>query len=179
MQPIKHVEQWHDIKGYEGLYRISSLGRIATTRRQGTTGMPLKPVLQPHGYFTVMLCKRGKTHKEYVHRLVANAFLGEHEGLVVNHKDECKTNNDVSNLEWITLKENTEYGTSIYRNAVKRRSNHAAKIVQLDDKGTVVATYKFLKDAAAAVGGAPINISRAARHIRNRISAYGYQWRYE
>lgn len=185
MQPIKHAttinrtKNWRDVAGYEGLYKVSSDGEVSTTRRQGTTGENLKPVLQPHGYLTVMLCKHGKRHKEYVHRLVANSFLGEHPQMVVNHKDEDKQNNAIENLEWVTNEENLDYGNALYKNAVARRMGRAKYVVQLDLGGNEVARYRFLKDAAASVNGVPINISRAARHIMNRVVAYGYKWRYE
>lgn len=177
MQPIK--PEWREVAGYEGLYWVSDAGQVATMRRQGTTGAPLKPILQKHGYLTVMLSKDGRTHKEYVHRLVANTFLGKHPGMVVNHKDECKTNNHLSNLEWITNEQNLAYGHAMYNDAVARRYRNAKVLVQLDMSGKEVATYMFLKDAAKAVNGAAINISRAARHVRNRVTAYGYKWRYE
>ena len=110
-------EQWRDVIGFEGLYQVSnygnvkSLGRFRKTHHNGKakiSGKPLNAVIGSHGYYVVNLC--GKVH--CVHRLVADAFIDNPLKLrCVNHKDETRTNNNVSNLEWCTHKENSNYGT--------------------------------------------------------------------
>jgi hypothetical protein len=97
-----NVEVFRSVDGYEN-YAVSSFGRVKNTK----TGRILKAGLDSHGYLTVNLCEDGvvKTHR--IHRLVANAFLDNPDDkLCVDHKDNNKTNNHISNLRFATLKEN-------------------------------------------------------------------------
>ena len=101
------MEHWKDIEGYEELYQVSDLGRIKTKK-----GLIRKPTLNKNGYLYVNLRKDGKTHNIPVHRLVAIAFIeGQAPELTVNHKNEDKTDNRAENLEWLTRRENLNYGT--------------------------------------------------------------------
>lgn len=101
-------EIWKDIEGYEGLYQVNNLGRV----KRVTTGRVLKGMKDKCGYLTVDLYKNGSKSKKKIHRLVAQAFISNPESKPqVNHIDENKTNNMISNLEWSTAKENTNYGT--------------------------------------------------------------------
>ena len=127
------MEIWKDIENYEGLYQVSNLGRVKSLerdvyRQNGTFhyhagGKILAPVLDRGGYQYVHLSKNGRVKKESVHRLVAMAFLPNPENKrQVNHKNEVKTDNTVSNLEWCTSKYNNNYGTKIERGIQNRRS---------------------------------------------------------
>lgn len=99
-------EIWKDIDGYDGLYKVSNLGRIMSFHR-GKTKLLSLTNKNEKGYLKLTLCKNGKQKTYKVHRLVANAFLpNENEYNELNHKDGNKLNNCVSNLEWITHKEN-------------------------------------------------------------------------
>lgn len=111
-------EQWRDIEGYQGRYQVSSFGRVKTMPRcwlTPTNEICIKEkvlTLQPHyrGYLFVHLYDEVERKKFFVHRLVAFAFLENPEGKeVVNHKDRDKTNNKLSNLEWLTFAENTAH----------------------------------------------------------------------
>ena len=105
-------EIWKDIKDYEGLYQVSNLGRV----KRITTGRVLKPLKHANGYLMVKLSKNSIVYTKTVHRLVAEAFIPnpEHKS-EINHIDETKTNNNVSNLEWMTRKENINHGTRTER----------------------------------------------------------------
>lgn len=114
------IEIWKDIKGYEGIYQISNLGRIKALDRLVTTGKEYpkfqhKPerilrINQCTKYEQVILCKNGKTKAYLVHRLVSQAFIPNPNNFpCVNHKDENPRNNCVDNLEWCTYKYNNEY----------------------------------------------------------------------
>ena len=113
------MEIWRDIKGYEGLYQVSNLGRIKSLEKiinanfkYGNTHnykeKILKPFKETRGYLKVRLYKNGVAKNYKVHRLVANAFLGEN-NLTVNHIDKNKENNKLENLEYMTNKNNTRY----------------------------------------------------------------------
>lgn len=96
------MEIWKDIKGYEGYYQISSMGKVKNLN----TGKILIGDKNRIGYRRVTLYTPIQK-RFFVHRLVAFHFVeGYCEGLVVNHKDGNKTNNSAENLEWVTKSEN-------------------------------------------------------------------------
>lgn len=100
------TETWRTIKGFEGKYSVSNLGSVRNDRFNRT----LKPTFNTRGYLHVCIYKNKIRKCERVHCLVAQAFLGERpSGLDINHKDLIKTNNRVSNLEYITRRENIRH----------------------------------------------------------------------
>ncbi len=99
------------IKGFEN-YTISDKGEVFSIVRKKT----ISPFLHRKGYPMVTLCQNGKKRNLYVHRLVAEAFIPNPENKpTINHKNENKLINEVSNLEWLTVEENNAYGTRIQR----------------------------------------------------------------
>lgn len=102
-------EIWRDCKGYEGKYQVSSEGRVWSVKGQKY----LNGTIATSGYVYIhMTAENGKRKKERLHRLVAIAFLDNPNNYPqVNHKDENKLNNAVSNLEWCSAKYNCNYGT--------------------------------------------------------------------
>ena len=116
-------EIWKDVKGYEGRYQISNLGRFKSFAQDTKNGKIKIGNLNFNGYL-VMLLYDGMGNKKWypVHRLVASAFIPNPEGFdQVNHKDEVKTNNRVENLEWCTNDYNIHYGTGLARAAEANR----------------------------------------------------------
>lgn len=106
------MEEWKDIIGYEGLYKISNKGRVWSC----TYNRTLKPSTEKSGYKKIVLSKEGKLKTYRIHRLVALAFLKPVKNKeIVNHIDENKSNNYFLNLEWCTYKENMNHGTCIKR----------------------------------------------------------------
>ena len=123
------IEEWRPIEGYEGLYEVSSYGRVRSLDRYVKNGCSyrlhkgkvLSLLKGEYGYLQVNLHCNGKMYKKYVHRLVAETFLPNPDNLPeVNHKDEDKSNNRVDNLEWCNRKYNLSYGTRLerYRNTM-------------------------------------------------------------
>lgn len=113
------IERWVDIKGYENMYQISNLGRIKSLQRETRNRNGkyiieekiMKPMVATNGYLIACLWKNNKQKKIVIHRLVAEAFIPNHNNYnEVNHKDEDKTNNKVDNLEWCSHKYNMNYG---------------------------------------------------------------------
>ena len=101
------MEEWKNVIGYEGLYEVSNIGNVKNVRRNTL----LKLSKTNDGYIQVSLYKNGIRTGLRVHRLVAEAFLPNPDGLpLVNHKNEDKSDNSVENLEWCTAKYNTNYG---------------------------------------------------------------------
>ena len=111
----KMKETWRDIKGYEGLYKVSNFGKIKSFYKNGKTKI-LKPVPNFKGYERVTLCNRRGNKTIYsVHRLVALAFI-ENPLLKpeINHINGNKRDNRISNLEWVTGKENCLHRSLLY-----------------------------------------------------------------
>lgn len=122
------MEEWRDIKGFEGLYQVSNLGNVKSIPRKIWNGKGfflskeklVKQVLNHKGYQMVQLWNSNHFKSIAVHRLVSEAFIPNPANLPqVNHKDEDKKNNKISNLEWCTGKYNINYGTAKNRIAEK------------------------------------------------------------
>lgn len=113
------MENWKDIPNYEGIYKISSMGRIKSLAREKITrhGTPvklkeiiLKTRLSRTGYVLITLTKKSVAKTFSVHRLVGECFLPIIKGkYCLNHKNAIKHDNRVENLEWCTRKENQKH----------------------------------------------------------------------
>lgn len=118
-----------DIKGYEGLYAVTSCGKVWSYKSKKF----LKPYSNGHGYLIVRLCKNGEQRQFQVHRLVAEAYLQNSNNLPqVNHKDEVKTHNWINNLEWCDTKYNIVYSQAkkikcVETNQIFESQNAAAR----------------------------------------------------
>ena len=150
-------EIWKDVVGYEGLYQVSNMGRVKSfcqsTKFHKQKEFILKPSLINSGYEVVTLYSKEKRKKFQIHRLVATAFIPNPDNLpCVNHKDENKVNNCVSNLEWCTYQYNNNYGTARIRTAETK----ATPIVQKTLDGKLLATYQ-----SAIIASQLLNINYA------------------
>ena len=118
-----HGEKWADIEGYEGIYEISSLGRVkhlpttvltisyhgdvVSTRK--TESYIVKQCDNAQHYKVVGLVKGSSVNSIAVHRLLAQAFLPKLPGQTeVHHKDRDRSNNSLSNLQWVTPEEHDD-----------------------------------------------------------------------
>ena len=125
-------ERWKDIDGYDGMYQVSDLGRVRSLKF-GKTRL-LRPGKTKDCYFIVQLWRNGQGKVLLVHRLVAQAFIpnDDETKIYINHRDECKQNNKVSNLEWCTAQYNLTYNDIHHRR--KSRKPVRDKIKDLYDK---------------------------------------------
>jgi hypothetical protein len=154
-----------DVLGYEGLYQVDTEGNVFNRH-----GRKMKPCKQNRGYLILGLHKDNKTQVHTVHRLVAETFLGvAPKGYEINHKDGDKTNNRVSNLEWVTHAENMEHAFT----TGKRRYT---PIDMFSLTGEYIRTFKSLTLAAKFIGASKSQICECAQGIVR--SAHGYVWRY-
>lgn len=192
-------EEWRDIKEYEGFYQVSNLGRVRSIDRlalnkYGVRNKPLKGKILAQrtkdGYKIVHLSVDGVDKNEQVHRLVAKAFIPNPNNLpCVNHKDEVKSNNVVTNLEWCTIEYNNTYGTMQERGAKKRLGKkmpregvdkmalkHKKKIGAFKD-GKLIECYDSAADAARC--NPNYNYVSISACCNGRIKTYrGFEWKF-
>ena len=174
-------EVWRDVHGYEGLYKVSDKGNIYSVRRLNSRGYKcggrvLTPTYNENGYLIIGLCKNGIKKSKRVHRLVAEAFVPNHNSyLEINHKDENKTNNNVENLEWCTREYNMNHGT---RNA-RASQTQSKKVKAVNVESGEVLIFISVREAGNK-GYDQGNVSRACRGIYYGGNLYrGYEWYYE
>lgn len=174
-------EVWKDITGYEGYYQVSNLGRVRSVDRmvkgkkenlRFVKGRILQPNLS-EGYLMVGLCKSGRQSTIRVHRLVAEAFIPNPENKrTVNHIDENKLNNTITNLEWATDKENCGHGNRTVKSSVGRYK----PVEQLSLDGRPIKVYEGIKLASENTGIPQSKIVDVLKGRRTQTK--GYKWRY-
>lgn len=133
------VGEWKDIRGYEGIYKISDSGKVV--RIKGSQEHPMK-IWNNGRYMEVRLSKDGKSTHFTLHKLLAVHFIPNPDNLpFVNHIDENKLNNSINNLEWCTQVYNTDYGEGI-----KRRVQSRHPIIVLDELSGIETAYPTIRD---------------------------------
>ena len=178
-------EVFKDVKGFEGLYKVSNKGEVKSVKRVVNHGnfdterkikeRIIKPWDDGRGYNCVSLSKDGKVYNKRVHRLVLEAFVeNEFDKPTVNHINENRKDNRLENLEWATYEENNNHGGHNAR--VSKTLSKA--VVQLNENGEKIAEFSSTKEAGIATGINPVNIQSCLVHT-NRILAGGYKWRYK
>ena len=199
-------EIWKDIVGYEGQYQVSNLGnvrsldRIVPTRCDLTRiqyGRIMNKTKTRFGYERVVFCDGNRNHKEkafLVHRLVAEAFIpNPHNKPQVNHIDSNRQNNCVTNLEWVTAKENSEHCIRVGRFKTRKGKklseeqrwkkqegcrDKAKRVIQMSKDGDYIAEYRSAADASEILFGKKIShIASCCRGTRNFCG--GYRWKYK
>ena len=183
------MENWKPVKGYEGFYEVSDLGRVRRVDRMVNTGIKhstqklwrgrvLKTRIKRTGYFTVDLSKNNKVKTVSVHRLVAEAFLPKREGdTEVNHINLNKQDNRVSNLEWCTREENRDHA---HRNG--RFVGLNKKPIRCVNTGMVFeSSYQAAEWVNRTVRQGSGQVRAMACKIRSCVTgaqhtAYGFKW---
>lgn len=193
-------EIWKDIKGYEGLYQISTNGRVKSLLKVTKFGnrlkvneeMILKPALGKRGYYVVSLNHNGKSKTFTIHRLIAEAFIPNPlNKKFIDHINTIKTDNRIENLRWVTSKENSnniltlkhssestskKWEDGCYNN---RNNIHYRKVQQFDKEGNLIATYDSIIEASEITGVERSSISAVCLGTNpKRHTAGGYIWKH-
>lgn len=176
-------EAWLPIDGYEGYYEVSNLGRVRSLPRvvtmsngvkRKTAGKILTLVRYGNGYQAVRLTRNNVPDSRSVHRLVAEAFIPNDEGLPeVNHKDENKHNNRADNLEWCDRRYNNTYGTAKIRAAVTSGKPVLQK--SLED-GHIINAWATEGLAATFTGATQSGISMCCRGETKSSGGFAWEW---
>lgn len=161
---MKDFTEMRPIPEYEDRYAATKDGRIWSYRRKKF----LSPCVDKDGYLKVILYN-GKRKSIAVHRLILMAWdpVDDMNNLQVNHKDENKANNTLDNLEWMTCKENINYGTGIQRGHQKRCNK-----IKCVETGMI---FESQKDVASFLGHK--SSSNISQHLRGKQKTCGgYHW---
>jgi len=164
-------EVWKDIKGYEGLYQVSNLGRV-----RNADGHVHTPKKHNKGYYHVHLSDgHDKIKAKLVHRLVAEAFIPNPNNYpCVNHINEHKTDNRAENLEWCTHSVNMLKHFEICPRKVSLK--HNCLIEQIDKEGNLVRTWSNIAEVHREMGYHNTSLKECCEGKRHK--AYGYKWHY-
>lgn len=165
------LEIWKDIENYPD-YQVSNYGNVKSLKF-GKERI-LKLGKNKDGYYVVYLCKNSKDKKHRVHRLIAQAFLTNPNNLpCVNHKDENKENNCISNLEFCTQEYNANYGT---RNERISKTN-SKPILQLSKSGNII--LRKWGSAVQASNQLNIDCGSIGKCCKGKLKVVGgYRWMY-
>lgn len=161
-------ENWRDVLGFEELYQVSSFGNVRTIKK-GEAEMSQQE--NRNGYMTVHLRDKGVERRAMVHRLVAEAFIPNPDGLRdVNHKNGDKSDNRVENLEWVSHSDNMTH-------SFRELGQNVRHIVQLDLDNNFIERWNSIVEASEATGICRTDIGECCRG--NRKHTKGYKWKYE
>ena len=159
---------YEDIKGYEGIYRISSDGKVFSTKGIKTVE------ISNNGYARVNLFKNGKGKHYSIHRLVASAFIPNPLNLeMVNHKDGNKINNAICNLEWWNANYNMKHA---YEHCLIHPKT--TKVIQYTLDFKKVKEWDSIAEACEILGLNHANVVTVCKQNTNRKQTGGYIWRY-
>ena len=182
-------EIWKDIKGYEGLYQVSNLGRVKSLEKLSRNGHRLKEKILSGGkcfeYRSVQLIKEDEMKNIAIHRLVAQAFIPNPFGYnEINHKDENKLNNCVNNLEWCDHSYNI---TQCYRKGKLHDKVHIP-VHQFDLSGNYIKSFDSIYDASKEIGVSVQHIKDVCNKVKRKDhngylytyrTAGGYKWEWK
>lgn len=194
-------EEWRDIEGYEGLYQVSNMGRVRGlpiitkfgVRYKKHPYRILSPLVSKRGYYVVGLSKNGKTKTHTLHRLIAKAFIPNPENkLYIDHIDTNRLNNDLSNLHWVTSKENSNNPLTLEKNRqigkqlwadgkFDNRKNiySCIRVGQYSKNGELIKIWDSIIDASRTLGIDSSSISAICLGTNpSRHTAGGYKWQH-
>ena len=179
-------EIWKDVIGFEGIYQVSSSGRVRSSYRRGSSKryyisnefVLLKNIIHDNGYYFVTLRKNGVVQQCSVHRLVAETFIPNLYGYTdVNHKNGIKTDNRIENLEWCTRQQNICHAFKMGLNKISEsQKRNAMRPIELTYPSGLVKVVDSVKEAAMIVGYAHYN--SIYKSIRRGFTINGFKLRY-
>jgi len=197
-----YTEKWVDIINYEGLYQISSFGRIKSMNRIVNTkdghkkhlkSTVLKQYIRDSGYLKAAISKDCRLKTFDIHRLVGIYFVPNPEKKPeVNHKKGVKTDNRAVRLEWSTSSENAKHKFDIglqkgYWSGKKGKNHHASKeVIQYDMSMNFIKKWDCVPDICRSTGFSNSTIYACCEEkerlingvIYKRKSAFGFIWKY-
>ena len=195
-------EIWKDIPEWEGIYQASTLGRIRSLdrfvydifkgakRKRWMYGKILTPYFDTNtGYYGIKLTNGKRREQHCVHELIIKTFKPDKsdfrycEGetnanldkLEINHIDENKTNNNITNLEWCTKKYNLLYGNHM-TNAIAIAKKRSKKVNMYDMNNNFIMQHESIRSASRYLNGDHSFIARVAG--KEDKTAYGYKWKF-
>ena len=187
-------EVWKDIEGYEGIYQVSSHGRVRSLDRTITKPHPrngapsayfhrgriIKQHEQKGGYLFVSLKDRPRKQIVNTHRLVAKAFVpGYFEGADVNHKDCNRKNNRADNLEWVTRRENLKYAYGDRASAIEQIHRSQRKpVIQMTMDGEFIKEWPSIYAAVVALHLDSKSIGGCCKGRYGTKSCGGFKWKF-
>lgn len=164
------MEIWKTIENFPN-YEVSNFGNV----RNSIKNKLMTISVRKNGYCVVKLSNNGISKECKVHRLVAIAFIDNPTNLpYINHKDENKTNNHVSNLEWCDSLYNNTYGTRCQRQANKINK----PIKQCDMQGNVIKEFNSINEAAETLGILACSISNCLAGRQKSTPRNLYTWKF-
>lgn len=168
--PAIYIQKTGKKIDFTGLYEVSNLGNVRTLKQR--KGIMIQ--LFHKGYLSVGLTINKKTNTYYVHRLVLSSFNpdGWFKGATVNHKSEIKTENFLENLEWMSHKDNVNFGTCI-----ERRTVHQTYPVIRYTNNEYVDEYQSAAEAERITGICASSITAVCKGKRK--TAGGSTWKYK
>lgn len=169
------LDEFVDITGYEGKYKVNKKGQIYSDAKK----IILKPIVKSTGYAFVNLYNKGKHKSMYIHTIVANTFIGNSFGHVVNHKDLNKLNNNVENLEIVSQKENILHSKLNGKQLRKKGKNNSRskEVLQFDKNMNFIKQWNCVMDIERELGIKSSNISNCS--LGKSKTAKGYIWKYK
>lgn len=182
------IEIWKEIPLFGGKYLASNLGRIKSVPYKGYKfGRTSEKILSTSkrsrdGYALINLISPKGIRKTYqVHRLIGLTFLNNYEdGLVINHKNEMKDDNRVSNLEWITKWENTQYSGNLEKawasSSCQLNNSRSKSIIQYDKEMNIIEMYPSASEASRVTKVDKANLVNCANGRYK--TAGGFIWKY-
>ena len=175
---MSHEEIWKPVNNFEGLYEVSTFGRVRSIARSTTRG-GIRKISLCRGYEFVRLCKNGIHYNAKVHRMVAEAFLPKREvANEINHIDGNKRNNHVSNLEWCTPKENMQHSKQLGLNKALQENNLLTShpVIMFSPKENRIKTFPSISEAMRSTGVDRASVQRCC--VGKQKTAGGYKWMY-